>query len=253
MTSLADFQRAFLKAYQADDMAELQPFLSSQTPASRLAIYRNSITGGLIKSLGETYAVCRALVGDEFFNALAQRYMHEEHSTSPDLGDYGATFPDFVETFEHTQSIPYLADMCRLAWAYHLAARHPGDTPFDSKAFSKLTADEHASAKLITPSSAQIITSPYPLLAIWRLCMDGGDETIELQANETHYFIVWRQQVNMRIDVMTAEEQQVFSRLHPAISMTTLSDLQLDLGINTLLSSFIERGWVADFMLPPQD
>lgn len=196
MTSLADFQQQFLKAHQSDDMTRLEPLLSSHTPASRLNIYRRSIMGGLIKSLSDTYDVCSRLVGDEFFTALAECYIAETPSLSPDLGSYGEHFADFVESFEHTQSIPYLADMCRLAWAYHLAKRHPGDSLFD---ISNITADSiHDQSQ--RPSSAQIITSPYPLLAIWRLCMEGGDETIELKENECYCFMVWRQGLEVRID-----------------------------------------------------
>lgn len=205
MTSLADFQRAFLNAYQADDIDALQPFLSPQTPASRLNIYHSSITGGLMKSLGEIYAVCQALVGDEFFDALAQRYIQETSSTSSDLGDYGATFPAFVEAFEHTQSIPYLADLCRMAWAYHVAKRHPGDPDFDVTLISQGL----IKGKSHLPSSAHIIISPYPLLAIWKLCLEGGDETIELNEHDQQHYMVWRHGLEVRIDFIPENPHKI--------------------------------------------
>jgi hypothetical protein len=99
----------------------------SGSPAGRrFDVYRNNVFVGLIEALERRYPVCRTLVGEEFFRAMARLYVELSPPRSPVLLTYGSDFAEFVETFPPAASLPYLADVVRLENAL-VAAFHARD------------------------------------------------------------------------------------------------------------------------------
>lgn len=140
----------------------------------RFEVYRNNVFVGLIDALKAAFpAVCR-IVGDEFFAAMAHRYVALEPPCSPVMLEYGSTFAAFVETFEPARSVPYLADIARLerAWveAYHAAESRPiavaclGSVP--PQRLPQLSFTLHPSLR--------VVRSPFPIVQIWQTNIDGG-------------------------------------------------------------------------------
>ncbi|MDF6842519.1 DNA-binding domain-containing protein, partial [Escherichia coli] len=61
-----------------------------------IAIYRNARLAILRNALAGAYPVCRALVGDDCFDALVRDTMTVQASTSPNLHRYGNALPDVI-------------------------------------------------------------------------------------------------------------------------------------------------------------
>lgn len=91
----------------------------------RYAVYRNNVTASLIDALAASFPATLRITGPDFFRAMARFHIRETPPTSPLLFEYGRDFPDFIERYEHAQSMPWLADVARIerAWldAYHAA------------------------------------------------------------------------------------------------------------------------------------
>src|SRR5260370_23822662 len=85
--------------------------------ADRLSIYRNTLYGTLTNALRLSYPAVHRLVGAEFFEASAQKFIEDEPPRGAYLDDYGAGFPDFLARFPAAASVPYLPDVARLEWA----------------------------------------------------------------------------------------------------------------------------------------
>jgi hypothetical protein len=138
-----------------------------RTHSKRFRVHRNNVFASLISALRGRYPVIERLVGEDFFEAAAGRFIEADPPRSPMLIDYGEGFSAFLESFEPASTLPYLADVARLEWlrhrAYHAADRKalgPSDlarTPSD-RAFA-LTFQFHPSAALIV--------SAYPIVSIW--------------------------------------------------------------------------------------
>lgn len=246
MPTLREFQQQFLASFQSKTVAPMRPFVSDQSTLARLQIYHNSITGGLIQALGETFEVCKQLVGDEFFNAMAQHYIDQTVSSSPDIGEYGASFPDFVAEFEPAQAVPYLADMARIGWYFHHAMRQSSNDCFDGHAFARLTNTEQAQTRLQLNTSASWMTSHYPLLAIWRLCTDQSSDTLTLNDDTLHHFLVWRRDNRVQLDEITADDLALLALLdnQPTIHELEIMACAQQLDIEQLLPNFITYGWI---------
>ena len=120
--ALAGSQQAFATALLdvAQSAAVLQQ-CQGQASAERLGLYRGNLHATWRRTLGHAYRVVLALVGEEFFGAMAQAYGRQYPSDSADLNGFGANFADFLATFPHVAHLPYLPDMARLEWALHLA------------------------------------------------------------------------------------------------------------------------------------
>lgn len=138
-------------------------------PASRFAVHRNNLIGSLIDALAAAYPVVQALVGEEFFRAMARLYVHAAPPRSPILARYGEDFAAFIEGFEPAAGLPYLADVARLE-ALRTRAYHAADAP-------TLGAQELAAA-LATPEclgtlvfqlqpALGLLSSPFAVVSLW--------------------------------------------------------------------------------------
>ena len=96
---------------------------SSEKPAKRFGVYRNNVSSGLVQALAIRFPAAEAIVGKEFFGAMARAYIEEYPPHSPILLHYGAGVADFIATFKPAAGVPYLADIVRLenarVEAYH--------------------------------------------------------------------------------------------------------------------------------------
>ncbi|MEI8325095.1 MAG: DNA-binding domain-containing protein [Betaproteobacteria bacterium] len=96
-------------------------------PARRFAVYRNNVVVSLIDALANSFAVAQELVGEDFFRAMARRFVREAPPRSRMLAFYGQDFPAFIDSFAPAADVPYLGDVARLEMlrilAYHAADR----------------------------------------------------------------------------------------------------------------------------------
>lgn len=135
--------------------------------SARFNVYRNNTVFSLTEAIGETYPVVRALVGDEFFKAMARAYVDAHAPKSPVLIYYGDSFADFVEAFEPAQSLPFLADVARVEWAF-LRAYHAADQDsITSDALQAIPPEELHTSRLSLHPSLQLIQSEWPVVSIW--------------------------------------------------------------------------------------
>lgn len=138
-------------------------------PARRFGVYRNNVIVSLVGALADTFPVLRQLVGDEFFDAMAGRYVREHAPASPVLAHYGEGFADWLASFAPAQALPYLPDMARLECA-RVAAYHAADAePLGADSFAERLA-EPASLPDSRPRlhpSCQVLRSAFAVNALW--------------------------------------------------------------------------------------
>ena len=68
------------------------------TAAEAVEVYRGGYPARLTEALGETYEICWRVLGDEAFFAAAHDYIARAPSRTHNLSDYGADFPEFLES-----------------------------------------------------------------------------------------------------------------------------------------------------------
>jgi hypothetical protein len=86
---------------------------------------------------------------------------------SPVLGDYGAAFPAFLETFPGIGETPYLADSARLDWACLTARRAPEAEPCGAARLAELDPARIGELRASLHPSLALVASDWPVLAIF--------------------------------------------------------------------------------------
>jgi len=138
-------------------------------PSTRYAVYRNNVTVSLIDALADTFPVLQALVGEEFFRAMAKVFALANPPRSAVMACYGGEFPDFVDAFPPAASVPYLADVARLEMA-RVLAYHAGDAapvPAETLQNTLATPDQLGRLRFTLHPSAHMLASRFAVLSIW--------------------------------------------------------------------------------------
>lgn len=138
-------------------------------PERRLAVHRNNVIVSLVDALAETFPVVQALVGAEFFRAMASVFVRRAPPRSPVLAHYGGELPAFIERFEPAQSVPYLADVARLEWA-RVQAYHAADDEVVSRESIGLAlgcAERAGELRLTLHPSLCAIRSAFAIVSLW--------------------------------------------------------------------------------------
>lgn len=138
-------------------------------PAPRFAVYRNNVIVSLIDALADAYPVTRALVGDEFFHAMARAHARAHPPRTPVLARYGADFADFVAAFGPAASLPYLPDVARLEWLYVLAFHAADADPLAMDRIAVLLADPDRlrQTRFVLHPSFAVLQSAYAVASLW--------------------------------------------------------------------------------------
>ena len=147
---------------------EIIAHLRASSPSDRLGLYRGNLTATWNKVLRAAYPVICELVGDEFFTALTRAYGLAHPSDNADLNHFGATFADFLASFEHVVDYPYLPDMARLEWLLHRAHYAPGGVALSAEALSALSPDAFEHARFPLHPSASLFASKWDIVALWQ-------------------------------------------------------------------------------------
>ncbi|MBA5604205.1 putative DNA-binding domain-containing protein [Duganella sp. FT3S] len=138
-------------------------------PGARFAVHRNNIAVSLVDALADTFPVCLALVGQQFFRPMAHAFVRNHPPKSPVLAWYGDAFPDFVSHFLAAASVPYLADVARLEWAWVRAYHAADDDTLDARAPGALleNPDLLPGLRMRFHPSVQVVSSQYAIVSIW--------------------------------------------------------------------------------------
>ncbi|AOY00500.1 DNA-binding domain-containing protein [Jeongeupia sp. USM3] len=187
MLSYADTLAAFAAAL-ADD-ADAPPCIAAATRAN-LAVYRNNVRLNRIDALESAFPTVSALVGRDWFRAMARAYVIAVPAASANLHDDGAALAGFLDGFAPARALPYLADVARLDWARHRAWYAPDAAPLDPARLAALDTDRFARCTLVfDPALSLVASARWPIADI--AAMHDGGAPADLGAGG-QAVLVWR-------------------------------------------------------------
>lgn len=138
-------------------------------PARRFAVYRNNVMVSLIDALADTYPVTQALVGEEFFRAMAGVFARANPPHSPVMAHYGEGFAAFIKSFPAAVGLPYLADVARLEML-RVGAYHAADAvavPYEEIALLLSDSARLPEARFTLHPSLRVLVSPCSVVSLW--------------------------------------------------------------------------------------
>ena len=187
MSSLRDLQQRVYRAVVLDE--ELAIASPSADNATRLDVYRNNARVTFRRALESTFPVVRQLVGEPCFRGISHTFMREYPSRSGDLGWYGGELPILLEVFYRDTTFGYLADVARLEAAI-AAAEGAADSPLlDARHLVDVAPEEYAWLRFTLHPATRLMTSRWPVLAIWQAHQRSPVASVDLAAGAEHVLV----------------------------------------------------------------
>jgi len=213
MTELKAFYDGFSDALRSPE-PDVVPSSVTDGYAHRFAIYRNNVHRGLYDALGAAYPTVRKLVGDGFFDQLAQGFVQSETTRAGSLALYGAGFAEFLASHPVRDRLPYLPDIARLERARLEVSTSEDAKPLLAEELGGLE-DQLEAMTLRAHPACQVVASEYPVFAIWNAQNPvNGKETGKtsiVQRAET--VLVTRPYMQVEMRVMTHGQAAFFAAL----------------------------------------
>lgn len=183
MLSLRDIQARFVAGLHGDANA-LDGVIAEGafSAAERLNIYRNNYSVSFTEALAAVYPVVKRLVGDGFFRYLAARFLVGHPSRSGNIHEFGAELAAFVTDDPALAELPYLTDVARLEWSWHLAL-HAMDAGVASvEHIAAIEPSLHEQLRFQLHPSVSLHQSAYPIALIWEANQPDEDGAADLGA-----------------------------------------------------------------------
>jgi hypothetical protein len=196
MTPAAASRQAVFGAALLDPQRACPPGLrawNGSDPSARLAVYRNNVVGSLVDALADTFPVVQALVGAEFFRAMASVFVRQAPPRSRILAHYGEDLPGFIERFGPARPVPYLADVARLERAYVRAFHAADAAPVAAEVVGLALAsgERIGELRLVCHPSLNALSSPYAVATLW-VAHQGEGDPAGIDADQPETVIVVR-------------------------------------------------------------
>jgi hypothetical protein len=211
-------------------------------------VYVNGYPARIHESLAETYPALAHFAGEDAFADLAHRYAARVPQTAYNLNDAGALLPAFLRGDPLRQRLPFLADLAELEWRIAEAFHAHERVPLDPGAMG-WGMDEWAGAILHFQPSVAVVSSPWPLLALWatrdRPLVSAEDDA----RDHSHHVLVRRAGLTVRVEAVTSDEAHALGLLLGGRRLTEVTDLLLARGCDPTTVSQWFRGWVAAGMI----
>ncbi|SMC29827.1 hypothetical protein SAMN02745857_04168 [Andreprevotia lacus DSM 23236] len=168
----------------------------SDASRERIAVYRNNARLNRIDALPAAFPTVAALVGDDYFRALAREYVKTTPALSANLHDDGAGLAGFIAGFAPARDLPYLADVARLDWAMHRAYYADDVAALDPQRLAALDGDGFMRGRLrLHPAVALVQSTDWPIADILAMHQGGPDAALAAGGQAV---LVWRSRAGVQ-------------------------------------------------------
>ncbi len=180
MTAAAEAQRqqALLAALWQGADGAVPPVLqqSGERAAQGLAAYRANAGALAERALGAVFATVQAMIGADDFKHLAREFWRERPPERGDMGEWGGTYPDWLQDHAAFSAWPYLGDCARLDLALHRCER-AADAELNVASLGLLEREDPAQLRIELMPGTAALPSVWPLATIHRAHrVQGTDE-----------------------------------------------------------------------------
>ena len=196
---------------------------NGSAPDKRFAVYRNNVVVGLVAALADSFPVTQALVGEDFFRAMAREFVRAQPPRSPVLALYGDGFAGFIEDFPPVAGLPYLADLARLEYLRVMAWYAAGVAAVTPQRIGAVLTDPDGlpQARLTLHPALFVLPSAHAVVALW--AAHQADSPAQAMAAvdpaQAEAALVWRNGLEVEIRRVGQGTALFIGRLQQAASL----------------------------------
>lgn len=137
----------------------------------RFDVYRNNIAVSLTEALESGFPAIVKLLGKKNFKAISGVYLRQSPPDYPMMMHYGASFPDFLRSFEPLAHLGYLGDVGDLELALRRSYHARDSEAVDGNILARVPPEQLENLRLDLAPCVEVITSPWPVHDIWAFNM----------------------------------------------------------------------------------
>lgn len=203
---------------------------SGRPAQKRFDVYRNNVAVSLTEALETAFPALRALVGDDFFRAMAGVFLRAHPPSSPVMMFYGAQMPEFLRGFPPAAGLAYLPDIAQLELALRRAYHAADATPLAPEALQALDPDALAGARISLVPAAILVTSAHPLYDIYRAATRPDTPKPRAEAQSV---LVTRPDLDPQLDPLAPASARLIAALRAGTPLGAAAEAagpDLDLG-----------------------
>ena len=180
MSALHELQQAFAASLMFEDNSAVcgEIIEDGFSATERLRIYRNTFRSTLTEALRLAYPAVDRLVGRDFFDRAAERFVHATPPSSAYLNEYGDGFADFLTGLEPAGALPYLPDVARFEWALSGAANAADAPALAAEELAAIDPEHYARLRFEPHPSLRFLALAYRADEIADAVMSGDDAAI---------------------------------------------------------------------------
>ena len=201
------------------------------------------------RTLASTYPVVAQLIGQTSFEPLARHFWQQHPPQRGDMGQWGGQLPEFLAAAPQLVDEPFLADVARVEWALHRAARAP-DAVLDAPSFALLADD--APVSLALSPGVMTLASAYPVVSIINAHLSSqptlDDVASLLRQDHREFALVWRQGYKPTVRELGATEYKFIIALEKNLTLETALDQAASINaafdFNTWLGQAVQTGLI---------
>jgi hypothetical protein len=255
MPTLHEAQQAMRVSLVDGDDRAMAALLSEQVSPDTINIYRNTFLLSLTKALRLSYPVVLRLVGEEFFEATAQRFVIEQPPCVAHLDQYGDAFPEFLQSFEPSASLPYLADVARLEWSISCALHAPDKNPLDLRELALISPEDQGRVCFVGHPSVQLLHLDHPADYIWQAVIDGDDKalrSVDVSAGRVR-LLVERRETGVEFTRLEREHWRFAERLLSGFPIQEALNDACNIDAPAAIAEHLASGRFISFVLRPHE
>lgn len=249
MPALRDLQAGFAAALNGGEEAALADAIKPKpglSAGAQIAIYRNNVRGALTRALKSLYPALAALVGEDFFDALAGAYIRHEPPGHGRMGEWGHDVPAFLDAFPPAAGYPYFADVARLELASFQCYAAPEAEPLAPAALNGLEPEAAAALRLELHPAVRLLASAHPVLTIYEIARasDGAETPAVPEAGER--VLIQRHGEDVEMERLSPGNFAFLASLAEGVALADAAAAadasQADFDLPVALSSAFRRG-----------
>lgn len=188
-----------------------------------LVVYRESIKINRQKALTQQFPCCSKLVGDDYWQMLAENFIEQYSSRHQAIHEDAPLFIHFLEKHEIKTTVPYLVDMAELEWAWYQVFHGPNNESASYADLQQELATHENHAVFRRAHGLQLLRSAYPLHQIWEMCQPEYEGDYQYQQEQDRYFFAIVQKKGaIYIQSITETMFHVLSELTQPLSLATI-------------------------------
>ena len=225
--------KSFSAYLQSGKTQHLSAVFPDARDLSAAAVYRNGFLRGCTEALRASYPVIEALVGEDYFNFLADSYIAAHPPQSSTFIEYGKCLPEFLEQQLAQHQLAYLPDFARLDKAWLRAYFAQDSNLLSEQDIEQWQNKGNAIESLATclPESAALLTLQHTVSAAW-LSLKSAETLPENTRIEplSEHLLIWRDSVDqVRIRVLQAAELAFLRELSGGNTLARAAQSALEL------------------------